>query len=136
LRYAASQEVVTTNLPIPELFHPHPNLGGGVNGNIVQSEIEGGVDLRALPRGTVLEVRTLNRSYTIVHEGWGEAWISGHPEFCPQPVLVRIHGSTWGGSMIKEAYIGRGMRLEFRRPEYLPITTSRIVDIREAGVRS
>ena len=117
------------------MFQPHPNLGVGVNRNIVQSEIEGGVDLRALPRGAVLEVQTQNRWYRIVHAGWGEAWISGHPQFCPDPVLVRIHGSTWGGSMIKEAYIGRGMRMEFRRPEYLPITTSRILEIREAGVQ-
>ena len=115
------------------MFVPHPNLGQGVNRNIVQSEIEGGVDLRRLPHGAVLEVLTQNRSYTIVNEGWGEVWISGHPEFCPSPVRARISGSTWGGSMIKEAYIGRGMRLEFRRSESQPITTSRVLEIREAG---
>ncbi len=117
---------------MPALFDPHPNLDDAVNRNIVGTEIEGGVHLRDLPPGTVLEVRTQNRSYRIVHRGCGEAWISGHPEFCPQPVLVQIHGSTWGGSMIKESYIGRGMRLEFRHPSSPPITTSCIVDIRQA----
>jgi hypothetical protein len=47
-------------------------------------------------------------------------------------VLVRIEGSNWGGSMIKSSFVGRGMHLEFRHPEYQrPIITSRIVDIRQ-----
>jgi hypothetical protein len=33
--------------------------------------------------------------------------------------------------MLKERYIGRGMRLEFAHPNYEPITTSIIVDVRE-----
>src|SRR5689334_1346476 len=115
------------------MFCPHPNLHDAVNGNILNSEIEGGVDLRELPAGTVLEIETLNRSYTVVHQGRGEALISGHPTFCPDPVLVKIHGCTWGGSMIREAWIGRGMHLEFRPPEHEPITTSRILEVREAA---
>jgi len=35
-----------------------------VNHNIVQSEIEGGVHLRDVRPGTVLEIRTQNRAYT------------------------------------------------------------------------
>ncbi len=57
--------------------------------------------------------------------------LSGHPQFCPQPVLVRIQGSTWGGSMLKAEFIGRGMRLEFRHPSFQTVVTSRIVEIRE-----
>ena len=44
--------------------------------------------------GTVLEVETENRAYTIRYEGCGRAFISGHPVFCPEPTLVTIHGST------------------------------------------
>jgi hypothetical protein len=33
--------------------------------------------------------------------------------------------------MLKEQFIGRGMHLEFRHPNYLPITTSRILEVRE-----
>jgi hypothetical protein len=52
--------------------------------------------------------------------------------YCPQPLLVTIAGSTWGGSMIKVRFIGRGMHLEFRHPGYLtPIVTSIIREIRE-----
>ena len=35
--------------------------------------------------------------------------------------------------MLKIAYIGRGMHLEFGHPEYRIVTTSRIVDIRSAA---
>ena len=114
-----------------EIFLPHPNLSDEVNSNIVQSEIEGGVYLKDLPDETTLEIETQNRSYTLVSRGQGQALISGHPEFCPEPVLVRIEGSNWGGSMLKASFVGRGMHLEFRHPEYQrPIITSRIMEIR------
>jgi hypothetical protein len=116
---------------VPNLFEPHPNFSDEINRNIIQSEIEGGVHLRDLPPGTVLQVQTRNRMYTIVSESDGYAWISGHPTYCPDPVLVNIHGSTWGGSMIKERFIGRGLHLEFGHPDFCVITTSRIVDIEE-----
>lgn len=122
---------MTTQMGIPALFEPHPNLSDAINRNIIQSEVEGGVHLRNLPGGTVLQVQTQNHLYTIVSQGECEAWISGHPVFCPDPVLVSIHGSTWGGSMIREHYIGRGMHLEFGHPDYLAITTSRILDIQQ-----
>lgn len=115
----------------PRLFQPHKNLGDAVNACFVQSEIEGGVYLRDLPPGTVLEVRTQNRAYTILYKGWDQALISGHPVFCPEPVPVTIHGSTWGGSMLKARYIGRGMCLEFGNTAFEPIRTSVILDVRE-----
>ena len=112
-------------------FAPHPNLSDQINSNVIQSEIEGGVHMRDLALGAVLEVQTCQRWYTIVNQGDGDALISGHPEYCPVPVRVKIHGSTWGGSMLKEQFIGRGMHLEFRHPDFLPITTSRILEVRE-----
>jgi hypothetical protein len=116
---------------------PHPNLSDQINHNIVQSEIEGGVYLWDLPRESTLEVETQNRSYTIVHYGKGEALISGHPEYCPEPVRVKIEGSNWGGSMLKPSFVGRGMHLEFRHPRYeRPIITSRIVEIRQRSGRA
>ncbi len=118
----------------PRFFSPHPNLSDAVNRNIVQSEIEGGVLLHDLPPESVLLIQTQHRGYTLVHCGQGQALISGHPEFCPRPVLVVIEGSTWGGSMLKLRFIGRGMHLEFRHPEYrTSIVTSRIQEIRQSG---
>jgi len=114
-------------------FAPHPNLAAEVNGAIVQSEIEGGVDLRDLAPGSVLAIQTKNRFYTLVSLGEESALISGHPEFCPDPVEVRIQGSTWGGSMLKAKFVGRGMHLEFEHPVHHTVITSQIVDIRTQG---
>jgi hypothetical protein len=112
------------------MFAPHENLSDRINGNIIRSEIEGGVDLRQLPPESKLKVETRNRAYTIVMKRDCNALISGHPDYCPSPVLVRIHGSNWGGSMIRTAYLGRGMHLEFRHPMFEGlIVTSPICDI-------
>ena len=117
-------------VPVPEPFMPHPNLSDEVNGNIVQSEIEGGVCLDDLSEGAVLEVETHHHRYTIVIRERGRDLISGHPQYCPHPVPVRIEGSRRGGSMLKVRFIGRGMCVEFRHPVFRTILTSRIVDIR------
>ena len=118
---------------LPTFFAPHPNLADDVNCAIVQSEIEGGIFLNDIPKGTVLDIRTRHRWYRMMYIGEGKAEISGHPQYCPEPVPVMIHGSTWGGSMLKVRYIGRGLHLEFQHPEFgAPIVTSSIVDIRES----
>ena len=121
----------TSQFPQPNLFVPHPNLSDEINSNIVQSEIDGGVWLDRLPVGTVLEMETANRFYEIVNRGNGKAMIVGHPTFCPEPVLVNVHGSTWGRAMLKMHFVGRGMFLEFDHPEFGVIRTSRIQEIRE-----
>ena len=112
---------------------PIRNFSDQVNHNIVQSDIEGGVHLDDLPEGAVLEVETRNRVYRIINRGNSEALMSGHPKYCPTPTPVTIHGSTWGGSMLKVSFIGRGMYLEFRGPENRVRRTSRIVDVRQVG---
>jgi len=102
------------------LFRPHPNLSDDVNRNILQSP------------STVLQIHTQHHCYTMLPLGGGSALISGHPQYCPEPILVVIAGSTWGGSMLKRRFVGRGMRLEFHHPEYrTPIITSPIQEIRE-----
>lgn len=118
--------------PFSCMFNPHPNLADEVNRGIIQSEIEGGVFLSDLPPSTVLEIQTLHHCYKAVLLGGSEAMLSGHPEFCPEPVQVAISGSTWGGSMLKLQFVGRGMHLEFRHPLYAtPIITSPIQEIRD-----
>ena len=113
------------------MFRPHQNLSDEINRNIIQSEVEGGVYLRDLPEAAKVEVQTRNRYYTIITRRDGSAWIWGHPEFCPDPVEVRIHGSTWGGSMLRTKFLGRGMHLEFEHPVHKTIVTSRILDIQQ-----
>jgi hypothetical protein len=119
------------------LFTPHPNLSDDVNRNIVRSEIEGGVFLDQLQPQCVLQIQTQNRCYTAVMLGESQALISGHPQYCPEPTLVAIAGSTWGGSMLKRRFVGRGMRVEFLHPEYSkPIVTSRVQEIWEYTERA
>ena len=118
--------------PAPQMFAPNPHLSDVVNHNIIQSEIEGGVYLPELPAHARLEIQTQHHIYTLMSREAGEMLISGHPDFCPEPVPVSILGSNWGGSMLKMAFIGRGMHLEFRHPDYSrPIVTSRIREIRQ-----
>jgi hypothetical protein len=118
-------------IPVPELFAPHPHFCDSINHNIIQSEIEGGVYLPDLAQGEAVEIETQNHVYTLVNCGENAALICGHPKFCPEPVKVSIHGSTWGGSLLKQGFIGRTMHLEFGHPDYTsPIVTSRIVDVR------
>ena len=120
----------------PNLYAPVPVFSDEINRKIIQSEVEGGVHLKDLPEGAELEVETENRSYHIVLCDKGQAMISGHPQFCPNPIRVHIRGSSWGGSMLKVAYLGRGMHLEFGHPEFHTITTSRIREIRRVTVGS
>ena len=110
---------------------PHENLNRAFN--IVRSEVEGGVYLRDLLPGSAIEIQTRNRLYVIVMQAEGEVLISGHPDFCPSPVLVKVDGSNWGGSMLKQGFIGRGMRLEFRHPVFQTVTTSPIFEIRQVA---
>jgi hypothetical protein len=111
---------------------PHPNFSDEVNRHIVQSQVEGGVFLEDLSPSTVLQIETKYHSYTAVVLGGSQALICGHPEYCPRPVRVDIAGSTWGGSMLKLRFVGRGMHLEFYHPKYrTPIVTSPIQEIRE-----
>lgn len=120
----------------PNLFRCHPNFSDEVNHNFVQSEIEGGVFLHDLPPATVLEIQTQHHCYQVVLLDENNVLISGHPEYCPEPIRVAIAGSTWGGSMLKRRFVGRGMYLEFRHPKYqTPIVTSRVQEIREPKLR-
>src|SRR5436305_13166604 len=91
---------------------PHRNLSDAVNRNIVQSEIEGGVFLDSLQPATVLQIQTRHHRYTAVLIGGSRALISGHPQYCPQPVLVAIAGSTCGGTMLTLHVVARLTHLE------------------------
>jgi len=122
---------LTSPLTNPEMFSPSPYLDDRINRNIIQSEIDGGVFLRDLPAGKSLAVTTLNHTYVLKCCGSTEVLISGHERFCPEPVLVRISGSTWGGSMLKTHFVGRAMHLEFVHPKFGVIRTSPVQEIEE-----
>lgn len=52
-------------MSLPDCSIPHLNYSDKVNGNVVQSEVEGGMYLDELSEGEVLEVENQNRQYTM-----------------------------------------------------------------------
>jgi hypothetical protein len=94
-------------------------------------ETADGVYLDELPAGAVIDVETDHHTYRLENRGDGRALITGHPKYCPEAVLVDLHGSTAGGAMLKMRFIGRGLRMEFRHPVLGVISTSRVRNIHE-----
>jgi hypothetical protein len=95
-----------------------------------RAEVLEGVDLGSLDEGSVIDIETKNRHYRLEYLGRSEGLISGHPRYCPSPVLVKLEGST-NHDTVKSGFIGRGMHLWFRRiDDQMPVTTSEVTDIR------
>lgn len=105
-------------------------LSDDINKNIAKSEAEGGCWLKDLAVGRVLIVTTQNTVYALRKVGPEEYTISGHARYCPEPTPIAVHGSTWGGSMLKMGFVGRGMRLEGTLNGHT-ILTSMIVEVEE-----
>ena len=117
-------------VPNTSRFKSHPNLSDEINSNIAQSEIEGGVFLKDIPDGQEVDIETQNRHYTLVKKN-GKVFLWGHPVYCALSTEVYLNGSTWGGSMLKVGFIGRGMCLEFVLPSGGGVlTTSKIKNIK------
>ena len=94
-------------------------------------EVVGGVFLDSLNSGTAVDLDTKSRHYRIEYLEGDRIRISGHPRWCPTPVVARFHGSTVGLGGFAEGYIGCGMHLVFEPlNNHFAITTSEITDIR------
>jgi hypothetical protein len=78
-----------------------------------------GVHLSDFPIGVVIEVTTANRTYTIENRGEGRMLISGHPKYCPEPVLVDQVGPL----------IAPGLCLAWWHPNHGRIRTSPVEQI-------
>lgn len=89
-------------------------------------EVPDGVDLKNLRPGSLVDVETKSRHYLIECLGGDTIRISGHPEYCPEPVRAHLEG-----------VIERGRRLKFLLNDDRPVTTTRIlslhVDLRNAA---
>lgn len=118
-----------SKVPDPQSLRPHPNLSDQINRNIAQSEIDGGVFLEDIPEEREVDIETQNRHYTLVKKE-GKVFLMGHPLYCVFPTEIRLNGSTWGGSMLKVGFIGRGMNLKVVLPSGGIMTTSVIKEIR------
>jgi len=87
------------------------------------------VDCHNLVRGSLIDVETKSRHYRIECLGGNAIRISGHPEYCPDPVPAQLQGSVNKEGELELGLIGRGMRLKFFLNESLPITTSRVLHV-------
>jgi hypothetical protein len=88
------------------------------------------LDCTNLAKGSVIDVETKSRHYRIECLGGNAINISGHPEYCPEPVSARLHGSIDNEGALEFGVIGRGMRLRFLLDERRPVTTSKVVRLR------
>ena len=110
------------------MFSPHPNLSDEINAKIGESELSGGVRIRDLPVGSTVKFQTRGSLYLLEKRADGD-YLSGNPHYVPVPTKVNVHGSTWGGSMLKLGYIGIGMHVEFSI-NGKTVLTSEVLDVR------
>ena len=87
------------------------------------------VDCNSLAPGSRIEVETKSRHYQIECLGGNAVRISGHPEYCPNPVPARLHGSLDKEHGLEFGLIGRGMRFLFLLNDGRPVTTSRVLRV-------
>ena len=94
-----------------------------------------GIFINDLAPGEVVELATKHHHYRLVKEKDAHMRISGHPMFCPDPIDVEVEGSfaeRWP-SIPKPGFIGRGMHLMFKHPEFDLVTTSEIREVHKLG---
>jgi hypothetical protein len=87
------------------------------------------VDCSSLAPGSRIDVETKSRHYFIECLGGNGIRISGHPEYCPEPVHVRLHGAVDHEGTMEFGIIGRGKRLMFFLDGQRPVTTSRVMRV-------
>lgn len=93
----------------------------------------GAVNIDELPIGATLEIETGHTTYRMENRGQGQVLISGHPEYCPEPVLVDFQGSVGGPALLKAWYIEPGLKMAFQHPKFGTVRTSRVRSIRRLG---
>jgi hypothetical protein len=94
-----------------------------------QSEVLDDVDLQTLRPGSMVDVETSSRHYRIECLGGDAIRISGHPEYCPEPVPAQLQGALDQDGQLEFGHIERGRRLLFWLSNDRPITTTRVVSV-------
>jgi hypothetical protein len=87
------------------------------------------LDLRSLSVGSLIDVETKSRHYHIECLGGDAIRISGHPEYCPEPVRANLRGAIDKEGELESGVIEPGMRLLLLLNDDHPVTTSRVVSI-------
>jgi hypothetical protein len=87
------------------------------------------IDCKNLSRGSLIDLETKSRHYHIECLGGTAIRISGHPDYCPDPVPAQLQGSFNQEGELELGLIGRGMRLMFLLNDRRPVTTSRVLHV-------
>lgn len=100
----------------------HPNLSDDVNRKLKFAE-KHGLMFTALDKGDVLGIETQEATYLFkaIDPKKGGFEVIGVGDLLPEPVgglKVFLHGSNFGGSMIKLGWVAIGTRLEMYTPEW------------------
>lgn len=88
------------------------------------------VNLKNLLPGSLIDVETRSRHYLIECLGGNAIRISGHPDFCPNPVPAQLQGAITEDGAVEFGFIESGMKFVFVLDGNLPVTTSRVVRVR------
>ena len=88
------------------------------------------VDVKNLIPGALLDVETKSRHYRIECLGGNEVRISGHPDYCPEPVSAFLQGSIDKDGVLESGLIERGSHLMLFLKDHRPLRTSKIVSVR------
>jgi hypothetical protein len=94
-----------------------------------QTGADSGIFLSKTPLGSVIEAATANSLYRIVHIAPNTVEISGHPVYCPIPMLVTLTGTRWLDTTLQDCYIAPSMRLQLVDHTGRSILTSRIKSV-------
>ena len=93
------------------------------------AEVFDAVDLNSMSPGSLIDVETRNHHYQIECLGGNTMRISGHPDYCPAPVLAELQGSIDREGSVDLGQIKRGKHLLFILGGHLPLTTSKIQSV-------
>jgi len=92
-------------------------------------EMREAVDLNSLSPGSLIDMETSSRHYRLEYLGGNRMKISGHPAFCPLPVLAELQGSINREGEFETGSITPGRRMIFLLDEHTPVTTSKVVSV-------
>ena len=87
------------------------------------------LDCKNLIPGSMIDVETKTRHYRIEYLGGNSIRVSGHPEYCPDPVPACLHGALDQDGCLEVGFIACGMKLIFVLGDDQPITTSRVMHV-------
>lgn len=88
------------------------------------------LDCKNLAPGSLIDVETKSRHYRIKCLGGTAIRVSGHPDYCPEPVPASLQGSVDREGTLELGFIGRGMRMIFLLDDVRPVTTSQVLHVR------